>query len=67
MEVHQHLILEAAHPAAEMHNPGAGFLGCKHFTKANEFIKNKKKPDDKSDSWIQPHRLAIGWHVHNSR
>lgn len=28
-----HFYLEAAHPAAELHNPGkGGFLGCRHFS-----------------------------------
>lgn len=40
----KHLILKAAHPSFySAHN----FFGCKHFSKANEFlIKNKKKPID---------------------
>jgi uracil-DNA glycosylase len=39
----RHLILEAAHPSPfSAYN---GFFGCKHFSKANEFlIKNKLKP-----------------------
>lgn len=34
-----HLVLEAPHPAAEVYSGGqAGFFGCKHFSKANEFL-----------------------------
>lgn len=32
----QHLVLEAAHPSP--YSANAGFLGCKHFSKANEFL-----------------------------
>lgn len=41
-----HLILEAAHPASEAYKDGnAGFLGCGHFSKTNNFlIQNKLKP-----------------------
>lgn len=35
----QHLVLTAAHPSPlSAHN---GFFGCKHFTKANEFLKQQ--------------------------
>lgn len=34
-----HLVLEAAHPAAEAYRSNAGFYGCKHFSKCNEFLK----------------------------
>jgi uracil-DNA glycosylase len=34
-----HLVLRAPHPAAEAYRPGAGFIGCGHFSKANEFLK----------------------------
>jgi uracil-DNA glycosylase len=38
-----HLVLEAAHPAAEEYakqrGSTAGFFGCKHFSKANEHLK----------------------------
>lgn len=37
-----HLILEAAHPAAEAYNQNAGFFGCDHFKLANEFLKEKQ-------------------------
>jgi uracil-DNA glycosylase len=37
----RHLILEAAHPAAEFHKINAGFFGCKHFSKTNEFLKSQ--------------------------
>lgn len=34
-----HLVLEAPHPAAEGYSGGkAGFFGCKHFSKANDFL-----------------------------
>lgn len=40
----KHLILEAAHPSPLAKS---GFLGCKHFSKANEFLKKLgKKPID---------------------
>lgn len=35
------LVLKASHPAAEIYNKNAGFFGCKHFSKANEFIKEE--------------------------
>lgn len=34
-----HLVLEAAHPAAEQYRENAGFFGTKPFSKANEFLK----------------------------
>jgi uracil-DNA glycosylase len=34
-----HLVLEAAHPAAEQYKSNAGFFGCKHFSKTNKFLK----------------------------
>jgi uracil-DNA glycosylase len=41
---HKHLILTAAHPSFYS---VAGFWGCKHFSKTNEFlVKNEKKPID---------------------
>jgi len=34
-----HLVLKAAHPAAEGYSGGkAGFFGCKHFSQANDFL-----------------------------
>jgi uracil-DNA glycosylase len=36
---HKHLILTAAHPSPFSANNG--FFGCKHFSKANEFLKSK--------------------------
>jgi uracil-DNA glycosylase len=41
----KHLILQAAHPSPlSAHN---GFLGCKHFSKANKYLqKNYKTPID---------------------
>lgn len=35
----KHLILEAAHPAAEAYKENAGFFGCKHFSKCNSFLE----------------------------
>lgn len=34
-----HYVLHAAHPAAEVYQRGAGFFGCKHFSKVNEIIE----------------------------
>jgi uracil-DNA glycosylase len=43
---HNHLILEAAHPAAESYNKdstkNAGFFNCDHFALANIFLKEKQ-------------------------
>jgi uracil-DNA glycosylase len=40
----KHLILEAAHPSPLA---GGAFFGCKHFSKANEYLKEKgKEPVD---------------------
>jgi len=36
---HKHLILTAAHPSPR--SAEHGFLGCKHFSKANAFLRNK--------------------------
>lgn len=41
----RHLVLEAAHPAAELYNEGAGFIGCDHFKKANEFLIKQGLPE----------------------
>jgi uracil-DNA glycosylase len=38
----RHLILKAAHPSPLSIR---GFLGCKHFSKANEFLKNHNLPE----------------------
>lgn len=41
---HPHLILTAAHPSSYS---VAGFFGCRHFSKTNEFLKkHNKKPID---------------------
>lgn len=41
----RHLVLEAPHPSPL--SASRGFLGCRHFSKANEFlIKNKLSPVD---------------------
>jgi uracil-DNA glycosylase len=37
LDRHKHLVLEAAHPSPlSAHN---GFFGCRHFSKANEYLK----------------------------
>jgi len=41
---HPHLVLQAAHPSFYS---VAGFFGCRHFSKANQFLsENDKKPID---------------------
>jgi uracil-DNA glycosylase len=49
----RHLVLKAAHPSPlSAHN---GFFGCRHFSKANEFLKqNGQKPID----WALPARAV---------
>ena len=43
IDSNKHLILEAPHPSPL--SAYAGFFGCKHFSKCNEFlIKNNEKP-----------------------
>ena len=37
----KHLILTAAHPSP--YSAGNGFFGCKHFSKANEYLKQYDK------------------------
>ena len=37
-----HLVLEAAHPSPLA---GNAFLGCQHFSKANNYLKNKQKEE----------------------
>lgn len=39
IDAHKHLILKAAHPSP--FSAYQGFMGCKHFSKANEFLKLK--------------------------
>ena len=46
----KHLILEAPHPSPL--SAYRGFLGCKHFSKANEFLKA---------SGVEP----IDWQIEN--
>jgi len=42
----KHLILKAVHPSPLSANRG-GFFGCKHFSKANDYlVKNGYKPID---------------------
>lgn len=38
VDTDKHLVLCAAHPAAEAYGRG-GFLGCRHFSKTNEFLE----------------------------
>lgn len=40
IDTNKHFILEAAHPSPLART---GFLGCKHFSKANEILKNLEK------------------------
>jgi uracil-DNA glycosylase len=41
----KHLILKAAHPSPL--SASAGFMGCRHFSKANEYlVKNGIDPVD---------------------
>ena len=35
----KHLVLEAAHPSP--YSASAGFFGCRHFSKANEWLVQK--------------------------
>jgi uracil-DNA glycosylase len=39
----KHLVLEAAHPSP--FSAHSGFFGCKHFSKANIYLKEKKKKE----------------------
>jgi uracil-DNA glycosylase len=39
----KHLILNAVHPSPLSAN--RGFFGCKHFSKANEFLKKNEQPE----------------------
>lgn len=50
----KHLVLEAAHP--NPHTAYSGFFGCRHFSKANNFLINQyiKNPS---------RRGGIGWHL----
>jgi uracil-DNA glycosylase len=40
-EAKKHLVLKAAHPSP--YSAYNGFFGCKHFSKANDFLKEHKK------------------------
>lgn len=42
IDANKHLILKAAHPSP--FSAHSGFLGCKHFSKTNEWLKAKKMP-----------------------
>lgn len=38
----KHLVLESSHPSPfSAHKDTGGFFGCKHFSKANDFLKSK--------------------------
>jgi len=39
IDASRHLVLKAAHPSP--YSASAGFFGCKHFSKANEHLKNQ--------------------------
>jgi len=39
IDEHKHLVLRAAHPSPL--SASAGFFGCRHFSKANEYLVNK--------------------------
>lgn len=39
-----HLILTAAHPAAEAHKPGSGFYKCNHFNLINNHLLARQSP-----------------------
>jgi uracil-DNA glycosylase len=40
----KHHILQASHPAAELHRRGAGFTGCKHFSTCNDILLEQSLP-----------------------
>jgi uracil-DNA glycosylase len=42
IDASKHLVLEAAHPSPLA---GNAFLGCQHFSKANNYLKNKQKEE----------------------
>lgn len=43
----QHLILSGKHPSPLANPAKNGFFGCKHFSKANEFlVENGRQPID---------------------
>ena len=42
-ELHMNVVLEAAHPAAEVYRKDAGFFGCKHFQQANTVLALQNK------------------------
>lgn len=39
----KHLVLKSAHPSPLSANKG-GWFGCKHFSKANEYLKTNNEP-----------------------
>lgn len=46
-----HLVLEAAHPSPR--SADKGFFGCKHFSQANEFLRDTYGEDAVID-WVEP-------------
>ena len=44
IDIDKHLILEAAHPAAEAYSKDAGFIGCKHFSIARDILPTIHAP-----------------------
>lgn len=46
-----HLVLEAAHPSPR--SAYKGFFGCKHFSKANEFLRNTYG-EEAEIQWVEP-------------
>ena len=68
----KHLILEAPHPSPL--SAYRGFFGCKHFSKANEFLKEhgirtrvRAKISDGSDEIIESIRHGYVSYVINTR
>lgn len=49
IDISKHLILESPHPSP--FSAHTGFFGCKHFSKANQYLKDNK-------------RLTIDWTLH---
>lgn len=50
VQPHNHLILEAAHPSPL--SAHKGFLGCGHFTKANEYITRSSRGSRVPIQWV---------------
>jgi uracil-DNA glycosylase len=39
----RHLVLQAAHPSP--YSASNGFFGCRHFSRANAYLKSKGLPE----------------------